>query len=355
MVPLIPYEFDPPASDYETAHLKFHDVEGGQIVSWPLVGASLFFSGERYYPSLDKLEANNGGLFKAHGLHGFSAGTYHEFLVNIQTDGFGNISSRFGGFRMGSVEATFGLATPLAALVFSAYHRSKYFGDWDQIASLRIVGVNIDEVEAAFINACDVYKEKFGSLPALFPLDESLLFAEDEEGEEAVEPEIVTIPPMTINIVPLRFLYSGLSQLDDAAACIYYYRVVEYFSFFTNASEMNKLRHDSELSDAEFSKRILDLITKDERGPVYKLIASIADDRLLAKAVSDKLIGNAAANTLSETLYAFRNSIVHGKFSYGYALQSVSVLDEDPTLPRWRALLRDLARRALSQYGSKKT
>jgi hypothetical protein len=77
---------------------------------------------------------------------------------------------------------------------------------------------------------------------------------------------------------------------------------------------------------------------------------------MLATAVSDGLIAkNAAPNTLCEVLYGFRNSIVHGKFSYGYTLQSGSVLDEDPQLPRWKTLLRSLARRALDQYGSKKT
>jgi hypothetical protein len=255
---------------------------------------------------------------------------------------------------MGNVEATFGLATPLAAMVFEGYHRGKYFGEWDQIASLRIVGVSIEDVEATFICACEAYRTKYRHVPVLFSLDDSFLYEDDIEMD-AKAPEIVTSPPITTNIEPLRFLYSWLLQRDDAAACIYYYRVLEYFSFFTNATEMKKLRHDSNVSDADFSKRVLDLITKDERGPIFKLISLIVNDELLDNSKSEGLIDNNSPNALCEAVYAFRNSIVHGKFSYGYALQSASILDEDPKIPRWRALLRDLARRALDQFGSRKT
>ena len=358
LTPLIPYEFDPLASNYEEAHLIFQDAPGGNTVSWPLVGVILSLPKDKMFPPLDEIEGLNKGKLKVHGLSGFSIGSYHEFLVTIQdANYFSTEIPKFYGFKMGSIEATFGLATPIAALLFSSLHRGKYFGEWHEIVSLRIFGVDTDEVKSAFICACVAYREKFGILPVLFPLDDGFLYSDYDEVEEDKlgANALVTIPPILTNIEPLRFLYSGLLQRDDAAACIYYYRVLEYFSFFTNASEMKKLRHDAALSDADFSKRILDFITKDEKGPLFKLIISIVDDGMLSSAASEKLIGNAAGNSLCEALYAFRNSIVHGKFSYGYALQSMSILDEDPKLPRWRSLLRDLAHRALDRYGSKKT
>jgi hypothetical protein len=118
---------------------------------------------------------------------------------------------------------------------------------------------------------------------------------------------------------------------------------------------MRRLRHDGSISDADFSKKILELVTKDEKGPIFKLIASLADDRLLAAAVVDGLIESPVNHVLAAEVYGLRNSIVHGKFSYGYSLQAGSVLDKDLVMPRWRGLLHKLARRALDQYGSKKT
>lgn len=345
MKPIIPYEFDPPAADYETAHLVYQDVAGGQMVSWPVVGASLLLPKSEHSVKIQDIETHNKGKFKAHGRSGFSVGDYHEFLVGAWTE-------KICGFKMGNIEATFGEATPLAAMIFAPYHRGKYHSEWNDILSLRIIGIGVDEVEAAFLSACSAYEAKFGELPTLYPLQD-LSF--EDEFDDVDEPEIIVIPQIVMNIEPLRFFYNGLSQVDDAAACIYFYRVLEYFSFLTNANEMKKLRHDDKLSDVEFSKRILDLVSRDEKGPIFKLITTLIDSAMLATAVSDGLIAKNEATILCEGLYGFRNSIVHGKFSYGYALQSGSVLDEDPQLPRWKTLLRSLARRALDRYGSKKT
>jgi hypothetical protein len=146
-----------------------------------------------------------------------------------------------------------------------------------------------------------------------------------------------------------------MTQVDDVAACVYFYRTLEYFSFFTNATEMNRLRHDPNVSDADFSRSLLDLVSRDEKGPIFRLITSFADTAILDNAVTNGLIKNPVGNLLCEALYAFRNSIVHGKFSYGYSLLSGSVLQEDPIVPKWKVLLRKLARLALDRYGAKRT
>jgi hypothetical protein len=135
---------------------------------------------------------------------------------------------------------------------------------------------------------------------------------------------------MLRDVDPLRFYYNGLAQSDDMAACIYFYRALEYFSFFTNATEISRLRHDAMTSDAEFSRKILELISRDEKGPIFRLISSIADGQLLEFARFMGLTKDVAPNTLCEAIYAFRNSIVHGKFSYGYSLLSGSVLAREP-------------------------
>jgi hypothetical protein len=350
MQPLVPYRFDPSPNEFDV-HFREEQVPGGVFVTWPITGTRLFVPDGRVVhlmPTHEDLTAGNRGLFKAHGWSGFSIGTYHEFLITVGTE-------RDVTFRMGTVEASFGNATPLAALVFNAYHRAKYFGSWDEIRSVRLIGVGMDEAEAAFLNACASYEARFGALPVLYPIDEDTLAAFWFQEVEDPEPEYVTAPPMTTNIEPLRFFYSGVAQADDAGACIYFYRVLEYFSFFTNAAEMRRLRHDGNVSDAEFSRRVLDLMSRDEKGPIFKLIASLADHEILGIATSEGLIQKAAAPLLADAVYALRNSIVHGKFSYGYALHSDSVLEPDPRLSRWRMLLRKMAHQAISQYGAKRT
>jgi hypothetical protein len=78
------------------------------------------------------------------------------------------------------------------------------------------------------------------------------------------------------------------------------------------------------------------------------------EKKTIVQAQLDGLIDNTSPNALCEAIYAFRNSIVHGKLSYGYVLQSESILDQSAVTLKWRNILRDLARVALERYGSKK-
>ena len=61
-------------------------------------------------------------------------------------------------------------------------------------------------------------------------------------------------------------------------------------------------------------------------------------------AQAEGLIENSAANTLGEKLYVFRNSIVHGKFSFGYAVEFGSAIEKSENIKKWRNLLRELER-----------
>lgn len=342
MQPTIPFTFSPGADEFEEHYLEYKDVPGGQLVRWALAGVSVIVPSHEWHPDFEQIEAANGELVSFHGLTGFSISLYHEFLVHDLPN--------YAGFRMGKFEVTFGEASPLMAYLFSGLHRDKYFGTWDQITTARIVGAGHDEAEIAFINAAVRYNESFGALPRIYAMDETLLFGEEIESGL---PIVAMQEPPVGDIDPIRFLYHGISQVDDAAACLYFYRVLEYYSFLTNKKQMNLLRHSSTLSDDDFAKQILQLVTRDEKGPFLKLINAIADSASLKHAVSSGVIKDETSAVLGESIYAFRNSIVHGKHSYGYSLQSGSVLSENSLLPAWRAVLQGLAKRAIHGLGSK--
>lgn len=344
MDPVVPYRFDPTSDHYEEEHLVWEDAPGGRLVSWPVIGARIIVPDDMKLP-IGELAAANNGNFKSYGQFGFSLGNYSEFFVSMP-------DAKYCGFKMAGVEATFGDSTPLAAMIFDPFHREKWFGSWDSIISLRILGVGADEAEIAFLNAMNAYEEKFGILPDLVHIDPDLIIDFEQSDYEE---EVFPAPPMVTSLDPLRFYYNGMCQIDDVAACIYFYRTLEYFSFFTNSSEINRLRHDAAISDVDFSRRLLDLVSREEKGPIFKLISTIADTAILASAVTDGLIKSPVANVLCEALYAFRNSIVHGKFSYGYSLLSGSVLQQDPMVLHWKMLLRKMAWLALDRYGGKRT
>jgi hypothetical protein len=175
--PTIPFEFSPSADEFEEHHLEYKDAPGGQSVTWAIVGVTIIIPSYEWSPDFDEIEKANGGLVKFHGLTGFSIGSYHELLI-------GALPSPIG-FKMGKIEVTFGIATPLIAYLFQGLHREKYFGLWEHITTARIVGADHDEVEIAFINAAIRYNETFGIVPSIFAMDESLLFGEEVAAQPA--------------------------------------------------------------------------------------------------------------------------------------------------------------------------
>lgn len=337
MNPRVPYSFDPPSDEWKEAHLVWEDAAGGKFASWPLIGERIFVPEKRN--RLDDLVAPNSGAFTPHSNFGFTLGQYSEFLVS---------TPEYGAFKMGDVEASFGDATPLAAMIFYPIHQRKVHGEWQEFASLRILGVGSELAEAAFLNAMTAYQEKFEFLPEIT----NLWPAEDWQTPDQKD-QVHAAPPIITDIDPLRFYYNGLAQSDAIAACIYFYRTLEYLSFLTSATEINALRNDVATPDAAFPKKILKVITKDEKGPIFKLIESIADAKLLHYARFMGLTKDEAPRTLCDAIYTFRNSIVHGKYSYGYQLVSGSVLQFEPEISFWRETLKSLAHSALEKYGSR--
>lgn len=342
MKPTVPLSFKPSPLSFDTDHLEYEDAEGGRFVSWPVTGTKFFVPTYKYHIEPDEVEKANPGHFKMHGDTGFSIGNYHEFFVRepLPTD----LAMKFG-----SIEVTFGEATPLAAFIFDYVYREKWFGEWEYWKSARILNATTNTYEVAFINACLRYKERTGTLPIPTAMDPSFLDEVDQKLSAAVK----AYGPLISDLDPLRFYYNGLTQTDDTAACIYLFRTLEYYSFLTNQQQLTALRHDKAIGESEFVKRTLELVTKEEKGPFLKLINQLADAKSLALATESKLIASKNAQLLGEAIYSYRNSIVHGKKSYGYALQSSPVVGEDAAPHLWRELLRTLAYKAIENLGTK--
>lgn len=353
--PTIPFEFHPAAEERAT-HLSIVSRGADEIVSWGPAGVTFtspikkdeHFPEFEYSPNRDRIEKANSGLVTFHGDRGYSIGSYHEFLVS------GEASLRIG-FQMGRIEVTFGGATPLMAYLFDAIWEWKYYGGWNQINTARIVGASdYDEAELAFTNAAIRYHAKFNILPTLWDMNiDDYLEVEDFDENAKAEPMVLTESPAVKDIEPLRFYYRGLTQWDNVPACLYYYRVLEYYSFLTYRKELSQARHNSSVSDDEFIRRCFDLLSRDDKSPMLRLINLIADDAFLNNAATIELVKNPSAELFGQNLYAFRNSIVHGKDNSGYVLHSPSIFKDEENLVAWRIALRTLAKIAIDRFGRK--
>jgi len=341
--PVLPFSFEPGSSSYETDHLEYRKASGHVTIAWPLLGLEVIVPVDQQYYDVIELEKLNGGVFKDWDRRGYSLGSYHEFFC-LPLDAH-------AAFKASNIEVTFGYATPLAACLYHNYHDKHYFDPWDSLTTARILGTSRELAEAVFINAAIGYQKQFNVLPQLMRLEVADDF--DGETEDDQKDHIVALPPAVLDVEPLRFHYNGLAQVDPVAACIYFYRVIEHFSFLSHQKEISKIRHDPTLSDNDFAKRILEIAFKDEKGPVLRLVSMLADTNILGSAVKANLVKSADASYLGGELYAFRNSIVHGKVAAGYVPETASVLSVNPKAFAWREILRLLSERSMQTFGRK--
>lgn len=348
--PAIPFEFDPPGNDFEAGYLTEERVAGGDRITWPLIGKSIFApdqagkpASEVFYIDLDNIAQENPQL-KIHALSGFSLGDYHEFFIG------GAPAHR--AYRLGNVEASFGQGSPLLARLFWNVYYEKYWGEWSFCTSLRISNCPLEFVERYVIAALLAYRDEIGLLLPIMQIDFNGLDYEEEFDVEPTGQGVVVAPTPVTDLDPLRFYISGLNS-DDEAACLAFYRVLEFYAFMQQAAQVTALRRDGGISDAEFTRRTLELASRDEKGPIFKLLGQITTPDILKEAKAGGLITEERQERLNEALYAYRNAIVHGKFGAAFTLRSQSVLIPNSEGERWRGLLQDLAWAALQNLGSK--
>jgi hypothetical protein len=199
------------------------------------------------------------------------------------------------------------------------------------------------------------YEEKYKIHPRLVEMNPDDLFNQMAllEDAELADAEMIQEGPPVRDLDPVRFYYSGLSQSEHAGGCLAFYRVLEYYAFLSNNQALNKLRHDHSVSDGDFARRVLQLVSINEKGPILALINKLTDAALLKHVNDIGLVKAASGTALGEEVYKFRNSIVHGKDSQGYLLHSTSVFDDGPDMMLWRIVLRTLAKTAIERYGGK--
>lgn len=348
--PAIPFEFDPPGNDFEAGHLMEQTVDGGERVTWPLIGKSVFVPDQKgksgskiFHIDLDTIEQDNPQL-TIHALGGFSLGDYHEFFIGG--------APAYRAYRFGAVEASFGEGSPLLARLFWNVYYEKYWGEWSSCTSLRVTNCPLDLVERYVIAALLEYRNEIGLLLSVMQVDfNGLDFDEEFDGEPMGQGVVSAAAPVT-DLDPLRFYMTGLSS-DDEAACLAFYRVLEFYAFMQQASHVTALRRDGAVSDADFTRRTLELVSRDEKGPLFKLLGQITTPDILRAAKAGGIIDEARQERFNDALYAYRNAIVHGKFGAAFTLRSQSVLVPNGEGGRWRALLQDLAWAALQNLGTK--
>jgi hypothetical protein len=338
----VPLLFDPPPWDEPEAHLDFKEVHGVSSVTWRALGLTVFHT-ESGYPELKDFAKHTPDLH-FHNHFGFSLGQYSEFFV---------CSPTHYAMAFGNIEVTIGESSPLAIHLFDRYQNKHFHSKWSDIGSIRIFGMAGENIELVLLNSIDRYSDKLGEELELFEIDEVNWPNEVEEDEDQLDSLPQNYPAaLPSDIEPLRCYYYAERNREPAAACIQYYRVLEYYAFLSLHTELGKQRRDSSLSDRDFLVSITKLTARNEKDPMLRLIAKVADPVILDLAANAQLIARPDPSQLGEALYKFRNSIIHAKHDFHSELLVDSIISPGKTTSTWKRILRLLAEAAIKRCSS---
>lgn len=349
----IPYEFLSEDDDFDAYmdHLEVEKVGDLLAIKWHYVVDKICHTGESFYPLIEDIEKNTPS-FKNYSKYGFSLGNYSEFFIfaDYDIDDF----VEHVAFKVGPVAVSVGEMTPLAKYIYQGQHDGDAHPAIDSILSIRILGVRPEKIEAFLLYVYIKLHKEYGFKFRLFdfydfeyPDDEEQKYDGHKEYKERFFPEYVR------DIEPLRFYYKGLTEDDPSNAFLQFYRVLEYYSIMQYHDSISELRWEREISTKNFILEIQRIFNKDERAAICKLVATVADGALVARAQKTGLVERTNLNVFANTLYDFRNSLVHAKYDQRGSILSESIFKPHTKLDQWRLILEDMALRTLETFGNR--
>ncbi len=368
----LPLRFEP--HDWDE-HLEFSETAGVVEARWKPIGMSVFFPPLKEFESAPSREdvARHTPQLRFHGHNGYSLGRYTELFVFPSASGILMDDERPEPFffKMGSIEGSFGQATPLAHFLFDRGHNEDVDGYFSSFDSVRLMGVAHENAEAVGLSAI-LLLEKERGIPLRPTRLGDFCWADDDEkaqnpeapseretqdegagsGDESAPRQLVLSSGFS-EVAPLRMLLGGHAEPTPEVAFLQLYRVLEYFSILCNEEKAETMRRDNSMSTRQFLLALQQLMAKDEKGALGRLLSEIADGRVLAIAKEAGLIERPLAPALTEALYEFRNSVVHAKEDRGARLFTSSIFAEPSTASAWRRVCESLAWNAIERYGNR--
>lgn len=349
----IPFEFIyEKDDDTYMAHLETEKVGGLVTVKWQYVVDKICHTSEDHYPSLADIEKNTPS-FRNHSEYGYSLGTYNEFFI-FSNHCMDEIIEHVT-FKIGSIAVSVGEMTPLARYIYDGYHNNDFHPEIDSISSIRILGIQPERVEAFLLYVYIKLHKEYGFKFMLFNFYDFDYPEEEKDTNGKKEYEVKAFPDHVSDIEPLRFYFKGINNDDHSNAFLQFYRVLEYYSIIQYHDNISELRWEREITTKNFILEIQKIFNKDERSAICKLVVTVADAALIARAKKAGLIESTNINVFANTLYEFRNSLVHAKYDQRGSILSESIFTPHTKLHQWRLILEDMALRTLETFGNRNT
>jgi hypothetical protein len=134
---------------------------------------------------------------------------------------------------------------------------------------------------------------------------------------------------------------------EDEIAFLYYYKVIEYFFFINRKQEIIDIIQGSLHDINKLLLRIDEVYKTDEKSCLMYIVKNkkIENqvDQLVLEAYSEKLISNKTQEVFINSIYSFRNSIVHGKGGTRFEIKTTNILKPDTKVISWNSIIKSFA------------
>jgi len=346
----LPLSFDYSEDNYPGIEIKFLESRDCWEVCFTPLDLSFLYPEDPYesfyYLNIQKIEKLNTN-FRVHGRLGYSLNSFHELFLDIE-------NFAYFEFRIENAEVSLGETTPLGRFIFDREHNDDYHGEWDYISSVRLLNVDQDKLEVYLLNALNRIQVFTGSEASLKSVSRSdyISWLDQSDNLETDSELIINDQTKVYKDFEAMSLYRyALTARDSISACIYYYRIVEFYAFLRKHRELEKIRKDESLDSKAFSTRVHELVKANERENICGLVEELVTPEILNFAFQTHLTKTNSKKGFSNELYNFRNSIVHAKYEHKSALIVESILNPSSQVALWREVMNKLIPKILDKYG----
>ena len=311
---------------------------------------------------------------KFHKHYGFSYKNYGEYFIGTNDgylyDMYGDATEIDLKFKIDKAYIEFNHISSICVLLMNPYYTNKAYylerGLGEYFCTLKIHNLPSDEHKNLIIKALYYlnthYLKKTNSTLTVFHLipenyeiiEDNDVVAINDEVEKKYLRKRTLVRKDFINIEPI-ILFLNASILPDENAFLGFYRVIEFFFNRALEKELEQLRHNDEILVKEIIKKIQN---KDERSLLINLLNKVLTKydkkRLIDYLQHKKIISSDKFSKFSNTLYKYRNSLVHSKETQIDKVDLPDLFQDKPYYIYWNYTIKYIAEACIKRLNTKK-
>lgn len=332
--------------------------EGYVIVKDNLLDISYKLS-ERYLANLD-MEQDNSKLTKFKD-RGFKFGDYLEVLIYYESVLTYDKSLTLDEFTIGEVKVRINRPSDTFRIVMRELVADKYY-DAHDLWTISLSGITKDNYEQYLTQALfllgyfdgsievDDYPqvmEFFGEEYYRYALDEEELENRRNSNEQYEWGEFGVLNHTEV----LSFYNAGMELKQNEISFQYFYKVLEYFFLISRETEFKSFISDynNDQDIKKFISKVTAVYRQNEDIQLKQLLNTLPLSNIIEETFNKGYIDSNTKEKFGQSLYSYRNRVVHGKKDEKFDVKTPSLLNNNEQ-SFWNSTVKDIAEMLIKKY-----